>query len=307
MSETQFGRAARLSVQREGEPVGGDGIQFESRFSGLRIQFKVEKSPAMAPNTADISIYNLAESSRRQLKSVGALVTLEAAYSDNSKGTLSQTTALGVVFKGNARTIDHVRKGSEWITHIQCGDGEIGYRYSQANQSFKGGTALKDAAKYLAQQLQGIDVSGFLQQLASGKITGAVTQFVNGVSFFGNAGEELERLMAAAGYQLSIQDHELTALKLTQTSSVVVVLTPTSGLVGSPEHGTPDKSGLPAVLKAKCLLQPRIRPGDRVRFQNLKNERVNGDYRAVKVTHTGDTHGLDWYTDSELRPVASVS
>ncbi len=301
---TLFGRVARLSVEREGQPVGDDGVQFESRFEGLRIQFKIEKSAQMVPNTADISVYNLAESSRRQLKSVGALVTLEAAYGGNAAGLLGQSAALSVVFRGNARTIDHVRKGPDWVTRIQCGDGEIGYRYSLANQSFKSGTSIQDAATYLAKQLQGIDVSGFLAKLSKGEIAGAVSQFVHGASFFGNAGEELERLMAAAGYQLSIQDHELVALKLTQTSAVVVVLSPTTGLIGSPEHGTPEKSGLPSVLKAKSLLQPRIRPGDRVRFQNLKDERVNGDYRTIKVTHTGDTHSTDWYSDIEARPVS---
>jgi hypothetical protein len=290
----QIGRVARLTIQNAGTPAGGDAISFESKFEGLDISFKVEKTPGMVPNTADISIFNLADSSRRRLKNVGALITLEAG----------RPNELGLVFKGNARTIDHVRKDASWVTRIQCGDGESAYRYSTANQSFKSGTPFSDAATYLAKQMSGVDVSAFTSKLASGEIAGAFQQFVNGVSLFGNAGEELERLMAAAGYQLSIQDHELTALKLTQTSAIVVVLSPTSGLIGSPEHGTPERSGLPSVLKAKSLLQQRIRPGDRVRFEGIHDDRITGDYRSFKVTHTGDTHGTDWYTDLELRPTS---
>lgn len=292
----QFGRVARLTVQNSGTVASGDGFQLESRFEGLRIQFKVEKSPTLTPNCADISIYNLAESSRRRLKTVDALVILEAG----------RPNELGLIFKGNARTIDHVHRGSDWITHIQCGDGEVGYRFSTANQSFEAGTSFKDAASYLAKQLQGIDVSAFLQKIATGDIAGAFPQFVNGVSLFGNAGEELDKLMAAGGYQLSIQDHELVALKVAQTSAVVVILSPTTGLVGDPEHGTPERSGLPSILKAKCLLQPRIRPGDRVRFQGIADSNIGGDYRGIKVIHTGDTHGQDWYTDLELRPAVAV-
>jgi hypothetical protein len=308
----QFGRVARVAVENQplvysgfstsisdetpGAPVSPrlPASRSESEFTGLHVQFKVEKTPGMVPNTADISIRNLADSSRRRLKTVGALITLEAGRPDG----------IGLVFKGNARTIDHVRKGADWVTHIQCGDGETAYRYAQANQSFKSGTPFKDAATYLAEQMGGIDVSAFVQKIGSGEIAGAFTQFVNGVTLFGNAGEELERLMAAAGYQLSIQNHELTALKLTQTSSVVVTLSPASGLIGSPEHGTPEKSGLPSILKAKCFLETRIRPGDRVNFEGIEDDRITGDYRTFKVTHTGDTEAVDWYTDLELRPAS---
>src|SRR6267143_618606 len=291
-SSPQFGRFARVRVANDATATGGDGITFESEFTGLRISFKVEKTPGMVPNTADISIYNLADSSRRRLKNAWALTTLEAGRPDE----------FGLVFKGNARTIDHVRRGPDWVTRIQCGDGETAYRFTQANQSFKAGTPFKDAASYLAKQLKGVDVSAFLSKIGSGEVGGAFQQYVNGVTLFGNAGEELERMMAAAGYQLSIQDHELTALNLTQTSAVVVKLSPTTGLIGSPEHGAPERSGLPSVLKAKCLLQPRIRPGEQVRFEGIHDDRVNGDYRAIKVIHTGDTHDTPFYTDMELRP-----
>lgn len=312
ISSSQFGRVARLTVSNRGvvapvailpeapgDVTGGSrvvdsGLEFSSQFEKLRIRFKVEKTPGMVPNTADISIFNLADSSRRRLKSAWALTTLEAGRPD----------AVGLVFMGNARTIDHVRHGPDWVTHIQCGDGEVAYRFSTANQNYIAGTPFKDAAIYLARQMDGIDVSAFVKKINSGEIAGVFTQFVHGVTLFGNAGEELERMMAAAGYQLSIQDHELTAVRVTETSGVSVVeLTPTSGLIGSPEHAAPDRSGLPAVLKAKCLLQPRIRPGDRVRFKGIHDDRITGDYRAMKVTHTGDTHALDWYSDLELWPV----
>jgi hypothetical protein len=289
----QFGRAARLTVQNAGAVASGDGFQLESQFEGLRVQFKVEKSPTLNPNTADISIYNLADSSRRRLKNVDALVTLEAGRPND----------VGVIFKGNARTIDHVRHGPDWVTHIQCGDGEAAYRFSQANQSFKIGTSFADVATYLAKQLQGIDVSAFLSLLSDvSSGPSPFSQMVSGVAVFGNAGEELERMMATYGYQLSIQDHELVALKMAGTSSVVVILSPRTGLIGSPEHGTAERSGLPPILKAKCLLQSRIRPGDRVRFEGVADDRIAGDYRAIKVTHQGDTHAQDWYSDLELRP-----
>lgn len=301
MTTTLFGRAARLTVQRQGQTIGEDGLQFNSVFSGLRISFRLEKSPTMLPNHAEIMLYNASVQTRRQLQSYGAGVLLEVGYSQNRKSDPSRID-WAVAFKGNARTIDHVRRGADWITKIQSGDGEVGYRYSLANQSFKENTTFKDAATYLAKQLQGIDVSGFLKQLQSGGIIGAVQQFVNGTTMYGNAGEELERLMVAAGYQLSIQDEELVAVKLLAPSALVHVLSPTTGLIGSPEHGTPERSGLPSPLKAKCLLRAQIRPGDRVRFQDISDERINGDYFVFKLVHIGDTYANDWYTELECRP-----
>jgi hypothetical protein len=82
----------------------------------------------------------------------------------------------------------------------------------------------------------------------------------------------------------------------------VIVLDSTSGLIGSPAMGSAPtasekKKGAKPLLTAKSLLQPPIRPGRRVR---VKSAEYSGDFRAVKVTHDGDTAGGNWYTDLEL-------
>ena len=295
----QFKRVARVLVQRHldpttGKPLAAGSPSLSSQFDGLRVEFKIEKTPVITPNTAEIKIYNVAEPNRRSMQDRDTLVELSAGYANDSMDNIVR------LFKGNARTIDHTREGANWVTKIQCGDGELGYRYSEASVGLKGATSYADAATYLANQIKGVDVSAFIAKI---KKEGIVGSFTNGVSFFGNASEELSRLMQAAGYQTSIQDGELQAIALTSTNETLVqVLRPDNGLIGSPEHGTPEKGGLPSVLKAKCLLRGQIRPGDRVQFGGLRDDRIQGDYRVIKLTHTGDTHGPAWTTELECRP-----
>jgi hypothetical protein len=83
------------------------------------------------------------------------------------------------------------------------------------------------------------------------------------------------------------------------TAEEAVLLTPATGLIGSPEHGTPDKKHAASVLKARSLLQPAIKPCKRV---VIRSQSISGTFCVQKVTHHGDTAGGDWYSDLEALP-----
>jgi hypothetical protein len=81
----------------------------------------------------------------------------------------------------------------------------------------------------------------------------------------------------------------------------IVDLSPTSGLVDMPEQ---TETG----IKAKCLLNPLLNLDKLV---HIKNDYVQstsevaggalstGVYKIIKLTHTGDTLGNEWYTSFE--------
>lgn len=305
MSEIQFGRRASVRVERVGQGIPattlGDvtgqvpldlGVNLAAVVpsGGLRIQFKIEKQPLTAPNTADITITNLSPATRRQMKEYGAETELRAGY-------LAQEPQLPVLFRGQARTIDHVRTGAEWLTRIQCGDGEIPFRFADVAASFRPGTAAKDVAGAMADRLKemGVDTSAFRSRLDT--LLFPLQQFVGGYATQGNALQEIQKLLG--GYQVSIQGGELRVLDPRNPSSrTAVVLSPDSGLLESPEHGSPDRNGLPSTLKVKSLLLPHLEPGDPF---ILAGTSTKGTFRAEKVTHTGDTHGGEWTTEIEAR------
>ena len=81
-----------------------------------------------------------------------------------------------------------------------------------------------------------------------------------------------------------------------------VVLSAGTGLIGTPKAN--DKG-----IEIKCLLNPRLRIGGRVRLDNagageagLKagtgrepRDVHDGLYRILSITFSGDTRGTDWY------------
>lgn len=309
-----FARRAQALIQRQGQglplsivagagdisgvPPVSDGVAFASVFDKLHLSFKSEKDNLGHPNTLELVIYGLSDRTRGQLQDSGAYVQLTAGYAEDWPN-------LPTVFQGNARTIDHIRKGAEWIAKIQCGDGETAYRYGNAAQSFAAGTTAVQIAKYLAAQVaaadpQHIDISGFNTKISTIKFP--LPNFVWGYAVQGNAFEELQKLIGGK-YELSIQDGELRVLALTEGTQNVVLIDRAHGMVESPVHGTPNANGLPSVLKVKMLLQPKVKPGDIVKVA-AKN--VDGTFRVQKLTHSGDLSATEWYTDLECMPIQSA-
>lgn len=293
-------------LQNPGSPAQGN--TFTIVTTPLRIQFKVEKNLYTPPNTADISVTNLSEHTREALQSFGAIVILEAGYQDQLFFGDDGENHLPTLFRGTARTIDHARQGSEWITRIQCGDGELAYRYSQASLSVAPGTSYSDVAAQLAKSLQpaGVDISQFTAQLLAGKITFPRDQFVSGYAVSGNAKRELEKLLAPNGWAISVQNGQLQVVAQNgSTGSPKILISEGSGMIGSPEHGTPDKNGLASMLKVKSLLLPSLGPGDPFVIKARDN---SGNYSAQKVKHSGDSHGTgndSWTTEIDSYPLGS--
>jgi len=51
-------------------------------------------------------------------------------------------------------------------------------------------------------------------------------------------------------------------------------------------------------VSATSLLNPEIRPGRRVQ---VESQFVNGVFKVEKVTHSGDTHSTQFYSEVEAR------
>lgn len=254
---------------------GGD----EPTAPGLRVAFKIAKTDKKEPNTSEITVTNLAPSTRGRLQAKGVKVLLEAGYAG---------TGLSRLFFGDARTIDHVRDGADWNSVIKCGDGERAVRYARLSESFAGGTTAGQILQVLAGAMG----------LATGNVAaqaGALsTRFDHGYAVSGSVSQAIDRLVTSIGYTWSIQDGALQVLAPDQALDLPIPeVDPEHGLIGSPEMGTPETKGKPALLKFRSLLIP-TKPGAKVR---LRSARYDGVLRVKKCEFTGDTHGGDWYTD----------
>lgn len=260
------------------------------RIADLRMSFTAERSTAKEPNTLQLGIYNLSPEHRAAFQVKGTKVLLEAGY--ETQGGPAQ------LFSGEARQVYSVRQGPDWITRINCGDGETAFRGAHFSGAFKPGTKAKDVALQLA-RASGLGEGNLAEQLRAHG--GALVEFTQGTSVHGPALPELARVLRSLGFEWSIQDGELQVLRPGEPRrNEAVVLSASTGLVGSPEHGSPEKDGKAPLLKVRCLLNPTIRPGTKVQ---VRSESINGNYRVEKLRHQGDTNGGDWYSDLEAAPL----
>lgn len=255
------------------------------QITDLRVAFEIKKSLKKEPQTARVAIYNLSAKSRGLLTGKGLRVVLEAGYPDS----------LAQIYAGHSRTIDHPKESVDWVTRIECGTNERQLQFANVLDSFKPGSKIGEAIKKVAGKLV-TDVGNAVQQADAIQDT-----FASGYAMQGNAGVELTRLLAPLDKSWSIQDGRLEILGFAETlQEETVLISPSTGLIGTPELGAPLKKGRPSPMKIKSLLQSKIRCGGRI-LLNSKN--VSGIYKCTSVTHSGDTHGGDWQTEIEAFPV----
>lgn len=283
MSEVLFKRAVRVSLASADPADPGVSI------TDLRVALKIKKTLKKEPNTCEVSIWNLAATTRAKMQSVGERFIVEAGY----QGTIAQ------IFSGSSSYIDHAHDGPDWVTKVQANDGEIPLA-QLVKGSFAKGTSVATVFGALAKQ------TGFDASDAINFVKNTVTaQFTKGYTAHGKASVELERILAGHGLGFSVQSGKLQVLPTNTTATdnaPVVVLSAQTGLIGSPEHGSPPAKGKPALLKAKSLLQPNLKPGSKVQIKSLAYP-AGPLFQVVTVEHSGDTKGGDWYSVVELTPL----
>lgn len=255
-----------------------DGGRTDAKTFGHRIQFKIDKTLEKQPNTSQIVVTNLAPTTRSALQKKGVKVLLEAGYRE---------TGLSRIFVGDARTVDHKREKADWSTIIKLGDGERAWRFARVSESFSPGTRASDVIKKVA-RASGLDLGNVDAQ--ADKI-GAI--FDQGYVLAGSALRALDKLATSFGKVFSVQDGQLQILDPYEALDLPIPeITPETGLVGSPEMGTPAKPGQPALVQFTSLLIS-TKPGAKVK---LKSERYDGFVLVQKCSFEGDTHGGNWYT-----------
>ncbi len=160
------------------------------------------------------------------------------------------------------------------------------------NQTFKPGQTVNEMVKQLAQKF-GLNLpKSSIDLIQQGKLKEGLTKFAHGVTLYGQARTRFDELLRAMDLEWDVQNESIQVVKLSKSlADEVVTLSPSTGLIGSPEIA--DKGRVRAV----SLLQPKLVPFRKVTLDTLG---VKGDYRVEKVTHVGDTHNNTWYSELEM-------
>lgn len=263
-------------------------------ISGLRINFKVEKSLVGYPNLANIKIYNLSESNRNKIEEVDLKIQLFAGYEDVSNLLL---------FDGDVINVVHMKNGTDWISEIFAQDGAKILNSSTINKTLPAGTTTEQIYNELISQMDGISkgITEGIRNCLSGK-----QSLLRSLQLSGNIKDWLDKIAKDCGFEYSINEGiiETTQTNIPLSDVPPVIINQGSGMIGSPEK---TEIG----INVKNLLLPELKLGRTVKVESI-SEKINignlffrkapairnqGTYRIDKLTHIGDTHDNPWETE----------
>lgn len=288
---TAFQRSYRLTIGTvEVDARLGVGLH------ALRIAFAIERDVKRIPNNAEVAIWNLNPSSRAALAKLSNVpVRLEAGY----------VGEVGVLFQGDLRSARSRREGTDIITRVSGGDGEVRIRTARINRTFAAGTPIGTVIRDLGKAL-GVG-EGNLRQFLGARLGNGSKTLSRSLTLRGSVFDELECITRSCGLSWSVQD---SALQLREVGLPVgdrhgPLLRPDSGLIGEVEVETVAKEepGFPAGsvrVCGRCLLRPDLIPG--VPFR-VESDAYTSNLVAMATAASGDSHSTDsWCIDWTGRP-----
>jgi hypothetical protein len=262
----------------------------------LRVGFTIEQSLAKETNRSEVSIYNLAESSRNAMHKADAKakVVVEAGYEE---------TGLSLIFAGEMRAA-YSRPdsdGATWITVLRAGDGDKGARRTRKKAKTSGvrpGVSLDRVMSDLASRM-GVGIGNVGAELRKGNLSfeGLGQAFARGLNYSGSEYELMQKLARSAGHELSIQGNEFQLIKRGGVLSVqATVLNRDSGLEGSPEIDTK------GIMSFRARILPGLECGYPVQIESLTSYGT-GLWRIEKRRVIGDTREQDWVVEGKGREI----
>lgn len=274
-----FNRVCRVVVENEKKIVIED----------CKIVFEIIKSSNPQENNGRIEIYNLSLATRKQIAASNSLVKLYAGYADN-KGLIE----LG---QGDISNVRNNRSKTEIVTQIYIHEGQEKIKVNAVSLSFKGNVRL-------AEILNDFSAKTGLTFKQIGVGSGAAVQ--SGYAAIGSPDTVLDELSQIFKFTWSVQNGIIIIRGNERLSChEILLLSPSSGLILNPETVKKvsrklAKSPAPLprdVYSIQAFLQPQLQVHDVIAVESSE---LAGKYQILKISHTGDMRGNDWYSEMEV-------
>ena len=256
----QFGRQWKLDISNDQETLS---------ITQLRVAFEIDKTINEKPNPAKIQVWNLNRDHINQLLSQDYnKVALSVGYNE-----------LRQIYSGDITKVRIQRDGLDFVLTLECSDGHIAYTQSRAKATLKAGATDKQIVEEIQKTMPKIQ-SGAMdipnqRKLPRGKVLN------------GNSRDILTKVARNNGADWSIQDGALIFLPKDKVlNDEAVLISQDTGMINAPEQ-TDDG------LEITCLLNPALQIGGLVKVESII-EYFNGEYKVIKLAHSGDGLGGDW-------------
>lgn len=256
----QFGRQWKLDISNDQETLS---------ITQLRVAFEIDKTINEKPNPAKIQVWNLNRDHINQLLS-----------QDYKKAALSVGyNELRQIYSGDITKVRIQRDGLDFVLTLECSDGHQAYTQSRAKTTLKAGATDKQIVEEIQKTMPKIQ-SGAIdipnqRKLPRGKVLN------------GNSRDVLTKIARNNGADWSIQDGSLVFLPKDKVlNDEAVLISQDTGMINAPEQT--DEG-----LELTCLLNPALQIGGLVKVESII-EYFNGEYKVIKLAHSGDGLGGDW-------------
>jgi hypothetical protein len=238
-----------------GSFVGANANYFETIGNGLEIvpplnvEFEIKKTLGKTPNTAKITIYNLAPTTRAELERKPRRMQFAAGYDGIAE----------LLFDGDVRTVYTDSDGPDQKTVVELGDGARAHAHAFITKSYKNKVRVEQVIKDCAASM-GLDLPPEVEQ--SVDLRQALSA---GINLHGPTRDVLTRILAPYGYSWSTQNGQLVILRDDQVrEGEAILLNQDTGLLDSPKRKDPAKPGKkPPEVTCASLLFPADHPGPR--------------------------------------------
>lgn len=272
-------------------------------LSGFKIRFIIQAAQQESPNTAEITIYNLSDSTNYDIRKKFDSVLLQVGYEGSDPG---------VIFSG---TIKQFKFGKEdnvtkFMT-IYAADGDYEYTSSVVKGVIPAGTTPVDqlrAATALSNPPVGFDTRPNLTGLVPN------SNLVRDKVLFGMSRQISRQLAKMHGLSWTYNSGQITFIPLDgYLPGQAVEINSDTGMIGIPEQ---TDSG----FYVRCLIDPKIQVGGLIRLnpEDIQSNQLNsivaynsrgsnlvynaaadasGLFMVYSIDYRGDTRGQDWYSD----------
>ncbi len=277
-----FGRKYRVIVSEKGT----SGLD----VTNLRCVFSIEKSMSAEPNRSTVQIYNLSSETQNTILTTGKRIIIEAGYEDSPQ--------YGLIFDGDViKALKRGANGIDKITELIAQDGDLFLNSGFITVSYSAGQTTQSVLS----QMAGVGDANIILGDLSNDLKN--TQLARGKAMFGAPKDYARMLAKTEGALFYINDRKINLVKPGDLpEGQIIDLSPASGLIDTPEQ---TETG----INAKCLLNPLLNINKLVHIKNdyvqvSADEKMTtglstGVYKIIKIKHTGDTRGNEWYTEFE--------
>lgn len=238
--DTLFGRRCRITIADE------DNNALD--VSKLRCTFNIVKTIQMEPNVSIIEIYNLAIKTENDIITNGKRVTVEAGY---------EGTQFGLIFDGDIlQCINSREDGTTCKLTIVALDSDRAINFEMADFSIVRGQTQRSIVEHMTNVASNpIQLGSISEQLDD-------TQLPRGKVFFGKMSDYCRQIAKGNELQFYMDDGTLNLISMKDLpEGEIVDLSPSSGLIGTPEQSDYGVTG-------KCLLNPQIKLNSMIHIDN---------------------------------------